>query len=80
MLILTRKEGEKIRIGDDIQITVVEIKKGTVKIGISAPKGLAIHREEIYQRILEENKAASTVELTGSIELDDIKIRDLSKK
>jgi len=51
MLILTRKLGEKINIGDDITVTLVEIKGTQVKLGIEAPKTIEIHRQEIYERI-----------------------------
>lgn len=51
MLILTRKTGEVIRIGDDIQIRVLSIKGYQVRIGIDAPRTLEVHREEIYNRI-----------------------------
>ncbi len=56
MLILTRKPGESITIGDDIKIQVIEIKGKQVRLGIDAPKSYVIHREEIYIRIQEENK------------------------
>ena len=59
MLILARKIGEAIAIGDDITIRVLEIKGGQVKIGIEAPSEVAVHREEIYLKILEENKRAA---------------------
>ncbi|WP_439102571.1 carbon storage regulator CsrA [Congregibacter sp.] len=51
MLILTRKEGESLRLGDDITVTVVSVKGGNVRIGINAPRDLAVHREEIYDKI-----------------------------
>jgi len=59
MLILTRKLGESITIGDEIKIQVLEIKGKQVRLGIEAPKKYSIHREEIYQRIQEENKLAA---------------------
>jgi carbon storage regulator len=59
MLVLTRKLGESIRIGDDIILKVVELDSRHVKIGIEAPKNIAVNREEIYERIQKENKAAS---------------------
>ena len=59
MLILTRKLGESITIGDDIKIQVLEIKGKQVRLGIDAPRKYSIHREEIYQRIQEENKLAA---------------------
>ncbi|MDH4224998.1 MAG: carbon storage regulator CsrA [Deltaproteobacteria bacterium] len=65
MLILTRKAGESITIGDDIKIHVIEIKGKQARVGIEAPKKYAIHREEVYIRIHEENKrAASKAPLT----------------
>lgn len=59
MLILTRKVGESITIGDDIKIQVLEVKGKQVRLGIRAPKKYSIHREEIYQRIQDENKLAA---------------------
>ncbi len=59
MLILTRKVGESINIGDNIKIQVVEIKGKQVRLGIEAPSDLKIHREEVYLRIQEENKLAA---------------------
>lgn len=58
MLVLTRKPGESIRLGDDIKITVVEIDGNNIKLGIEAPRAVSIYREEVYQRIKEENQAA----------------------
>ena len=54
MLILTRRPNETIRINDDVSITVLAVKGSQVRIGIDAPKGVTVHREEIYQRIQEE--------------------------
>jgi carbon storage regulator len=59
MLVLTRKTGESINIGDDVKISIMEIKGRSVRIGIEAPKSMVIHREEIYQKIQEENRLAS---------------------
>lgn len=56
MLILTRKPGEGILIGDDIRITIVEIKGGGIRIGIEAPAERKIYRQEVYDRICQENK------------------------
>lgn len=59
MLVLTRKIGEGIAIGDDVKIIVMQIKGKQVRLGIKASPNTIVHREEVYQRILEENKAAS---------------------
>jgi len=58
MLVLTRKLGENIRIGDSVKITVLEVRSGQVKLGIEAPPEVKVHREEIYARIQEENRKA----------------------
>jgi carbon storage regulator len=72
MLILTRKLGEKIAIGDDITITLVEIKGTQVKLGIDAPKHIEIHRQEVYERIRQENLSSSDIndsDLSGAFEI-----------
>ena len=51
MLILTRKVGESVLIGDDISITVLSVRGNQVKLGVQAPKEVSVHREEIFQRI-----------------------------
>ena len=56
MLILTRRVGETLMIGDNISVTVLGVKGNQVRIGVNAPKNVSIHREEIYQRILDEKE------------------------
>src|ERR1700712_4539870 len=59
MLTLTRSVGETIRIGDDIEVHVVEVRGGTVRLGFKAPREVAIHREEVYRQIAEANLLAA---------------------
>lgn len=61
MLILTRKKDESIVIGDNIEITIVSMEDGKVRIGIEAPRDIEIHRREVYDAIQEENRKAANV-------------------
>lgn len=58
MLVLTRRPGESIVVGENIVITVIEIKGGQVRIGIDAPREVDVYREEIYEQVRQENLAA----------------------
>jgi len=57
MLILTRRVGQTVTVGDDITITVLGVKGNQVRVGINAPKSVAVHREEVYERVLRERQA-----------------------
>ena len=62
MLILTRRVGETVMIGDDVTITVLGVKGNQVRVGINAPKHVAVHREEIYERIKREQQPEDVAE------------------
>ena len=59
MLVLGRRTGENIRIGDDIKVIVLEVRGGQIKLGIEAPLHIQVHREEIYERIQRQNRRAA---------------------
>jgi carbon storage regulator len=72
MLILTRRMGERLRIGNDISVTVMAISGHQVRIGIQAPRSVAVHREEVFNRIVEENKAThAAASLPGTNEREN---------
>ncbi len=60
MLVLSRRKDETIMIGDDVEITIVDIKGDTVRVGIQAPRTISVHRKEIYEAIQAENIAAAS--------------------
>lgn len=72
MLVLTRKAGEGIIIGDDIKITVVELKGGGVRIGIDAPREMKVHRQEVFDRIKQENMEAAQWDIADLNELSNL--------
>ncbi len=66
MLILSRKMGESIHVGDSVTITVLGVARGQVKLGIEAPRELAVHREEIYRRIQDEKSRGESTKAASS--------------
>lgn len=64
MLIITRRPGEKIMLGDDVVIEVMEVSGSSVRIGIAAPRSVPVYREEIWTAVKEENAAAAAVDVS----------------
>lgn len=77
MLVLSRKKDESIMIGDEIEIQIMEIEDGKVKIGIKAPRSVSIHRAEVFDRIQLENKAS--IDSVKSFEAFSKKIKNTAK-
>ncbi len=69
MLVLSRKKDQSLMIGNDIELTIIDIQGDQVKIGLKAPKNVSIYRKELYLEIQEENKKAAAA---GIVELDSI--------
>lgn len=67
MLILTRRIGETVVIGNDVDVTVLGVKGNQVRLGVKAPKEVTVHREEIYQRICAEQNAAPHIEIVKAV-------------
>lgn len=79
MLVLNRKKGETIVIGDTIRLTVIDVQGDQIKIGIDAPRNVSIYREEIYQEVLAANRQASQPGSHAEI-LKEMKKMQLDKK
>jgi carbon storage regulator len=76
MLILSRKTNEKIVIGDDVVISIVEIRGDQVRIGIDAPRTVKVHRQEVFDAIQDENRRAAS----GPVQLPLLDLGDLGKR
>ena len=69
MLVLTRRLNQSIKIGDDVEITVIEVRGDQVRLGVSAPRDVAVHRKEVYLQIQQENRAASAAPDASSLDM-----------
>lgn len=78
MLVLSRERDETIMIGDEIELTVVDIRGDKVRLGIKAPPHVAVHRKEIYDAIKRENEAAAAA--LGGNDLSSLRMKDMQKK
>lgn len=73
MLVLSRKKGQSIMIGRDIEITIVDVQGEQIRLGISAPKNVTIHRKEVFEEIILENKQAASTPIGPDV-IRNIKI------
>jgi carbon storage regulator len=71
MLTISRRQGERILIGDDIVVEIVEVSGGSVRLGITAPKERRIYREELWEQIKQENEAAARGDFSAPVEPPD---------
>jgi carbon storage regulator len=72
MLILTRKTGEVIRIGDDVAVSVIEIRGNQVRLGVTAPRQIVVHRQEVYDLIREQNRLAAQASATDKAAIQSL--------
>lgn len=79
MLVLSRKKGQSIMVGSDIEISIVDIQGDQIRLGIDAPRNIAIHRKEVFEEIIKENKQAASVALDPEL-IKTIKIKSIENK
>lgn len=79
MLVLSRKPGEKIMIGNDVVLTVLEIRGDNVKLGVQAPRSIVIHREEIYEELRRSNQLAASPAKPSALDALSGKAKPLKK-
>ena len=80
MLVLSRKKGQSLMIGHDVEITVIDIQGDQVRLGISAPKSVAVHRKEVFEEIRQENVQANAMTNPGDELKTIIRIFDKEQK
>ena len=79
MLVLSRQRDESIKIGDDIEITIVDIRGEKVRLGISAPPHIPVHRKEVYEAIQRENEAAAKQKGTSPARVESLANKDTNQ-
>jgi len=67
MLVLSRKKGQSIMIGHDIEITIIDVQGEQIRLGINAPRDVTIHRKEVFEEIIQENKQAASTAISPDI-------------
>ncbi len=72
MLVLTRRKGEALVLGDDVEITVLEVSRHQVKLGVQAPRSVPVYRKEIYEKVREANRAAASSSDSQVLGLDEL--------
>jgi len=72
LLVFTRKKGERLVIGNEIEITILNVGSGSVKVGINAPRHISVHRHEVYEAIKRENLAASKSQIPTAAVLKNL--------
>ncbi len=72
MLVLTRKPDQSIMVGNEIEITVLEVRGEQVRVGIRAPRNVTVHRKEVYEQIRDENRSAYTISVESLPNLEDL--------
>jgi len=72
VLVLTRRKGEALVLGDDVEITVLEVSRHQVKLGVQAPRSVSVYRKEIYEKVREANRAAASSSDSQVLGLDEL--------
>lgn len=79
MLVLTRKKGQSLMIGHDVEIAIIDIQGDQVRVGISAPKSVSVHRKEVFEEIRQENVQANQHASIADAEVEDL-LKSISRK
>lgn len=72
MLVLTRRPGESVMVGDDVVVTVLEVRGDVIRLGIAAPRSITVHREEVYREVRRANQEAASSGGTAELALESL--------